>query len=76
MPWLRHLVYGVSSVQRLAFIPGHHILDLRWTEWHFEVVALSRSIFLIIPLMLHTHSFINQCCCVTLEADSVVTQYT
>jgi hypothetical protein len=45
MPWLRRLVYGVS-VQRLAFIPGQHILDLRWTEWHFEVVALSRFIFL------------------------------
>jgi len=45
MPWLRCLVYGVS-MQRLAFIPGKHILDLRWTEWHFEVVAVSRSIFL------------------------------
>jgi len=45
MPWLRRLVYGVS-LQRLAFIPGQHILDLRWIEWHFEVVALSRSLFL------------------------------
>jgi hypothetical protein len=45
MPWLGRLVYGVS-MQRLDFIPGQHILDLRWTGWHFEVVALSRSIFL------------------------------
>jgi hypothetical protein len=45
MPWLRWLVYGVS-MQRLVFIPGQHIWDLRWTDWDVEVAALSRSIFL------------------------------
>jgi len=71
---------AISHLRGLCSIPGHSVLDLYWTLWHWDGVFHEYfivAVCIILP-MPHTNSFVTstlwcgswQCCCVTHTSNS------